>query len=496
MSMAAVKKLKIAMIASECVPYSKTGGLADVVGALPAALRRLGHEVIVILPKYSFIDYFRYGLQPFLNQVGVWMGNVEEWSSVHKGENDGVPVYFIESNKYFDRWGLYHDADFNDYQDNPRRFGFLTRAGLQLCRDMSFAPDIVHVHDWQTALAPAYLKIWHWNDPLLGKAASVLTIHNIAYQGVYHANHYNYLGLQPNNFTPDKFEDHGQINILKGGIFYADMVNTVSPSFAQETLTPEGGHGLALFLNNKGENYVGILNGADYSRWNPGTDELIPAHYSAHDLAGKQRCKHELQRRFLLDIAPDIPVIGVVSRLVEQKGLGLLAQVIERIVSNMLVQFVILGAGDKGLEYYFGPLPGRYPGKIGSYIGYNEELSHWIEAGSDFFAMPSLYEPCGLNQIYSLQYGTLPIVRATGGLDDTVQQYVEETGAGTGFKFWEPSAQALYYTVGWAVSTYFDRREHIYQMIRAAMAQDFSWEQSARQYEGLYRQAIANMRKI
>ena len=492
--MAANNKLKIAMIASECVPFSKTGGLADVVGALPAALRSLGHEVIVIIPKYSFIDYIRYGLQPFVNPMGVWMGNVEEWCSVHKGENDGVPVYFIESDKYFGRWGLYHDADFNDYQDNPRRFGFMTRAGLQLCRDMRFIPDIVHVHDWQTALASAYLKVWHWNDQTLSRAASVLTIHNIAYQGVYHASHFDYLGLQWNNFTPDKFEDHGQINILKGGIHYADMVNTVSPSFARETRTPTGGHGLAPLLNNKGENYVGILNGADYKSWNPGTDDLIPAHYSAHDLSGKQQCKHELQRRFLLDLAPDVPIIGIVSRLVGQKGLGLLAQVIESIVSNMQVQFVILGAGDKGLEYYFGPLPGRYPGKIGSYIGYNDELSHWIEAGCDFFLMPSLYEPCGLNQIYSLKYGTLPIVRATGGLDDTVQQYDEKTGAGTGFKFWEPSAQALYYSVGWAVSTYFDRRTHIQQMMRAAMAQDFSWEHSARQYEALYERAIANKR--
>ncbi len=427
--------------------------------------------------------------------LGVWMGNAEEWCAVHKADNHGVPVYFIESDKYFDRWGLYHDADMHDYLDNPRRFGFLTRAGLQLCRDIDFAPDIVHVHDWQTALAPAYLKIWHWNDPVLGHSASVLTMHNVAYQGVYPAGHYDYLGLQSNNFTADKFEDHGQINFLKGGVYYADMVNTVSPSFARETRTPEGGHGLAPFLTNKGENYLGILNGADYNSWNPATDEIIPARYTAQDLAGKSVCKQELQRRFLLDANPDIPVIGIVSRLAEQKGLGLLAGVIEGIVSNMLVQFVILGAGDKGLEYYYGPLPGRYPGRIGSYIGYNEELSHWIEAGADFFLMPSLYEPCGLNQLYSLKYGTLPIVRATGGLDDTVQQYDERAGKGTGFKFWEPSGGALYYTVGWAVSTYFDRRPHIEAMTRQAMAQDYSWEHSAHQYEELYLKAIANKQK-
>ncbi len=484
--------MKIVMIASECVPYAKTGGLADVVGALPKALNALGHEVIVVIPKYSFIDHKRFGLQPFLSPMGVWMGDSEEWCSVHYADNEGVPVYFIEANKYFDRSGLYHDAEFNDYLDNPRRFSFLTRAGLQLCRDSGFAPDIVHAHDWQTALAAAYLKIWHWNDAILGNAASVLTIHNVAYQGVYNARDYVYLGLQWGNFTPEKFEDHGQINFLKGGVHYSDIVNTVSPTYAQETRTPQGGYGLAPYLNNKGENYVGILNGADYTRWNPAEDLLIPARYSAKDLAGKAVCKRELQRRFLLDVKPEIAVAGVVSRLVSQKGLNLLAQTIERLVSNMLVQFVILGSGEKELEQFYGALPARYPGRVGSYIGYHEELSHWIEAGADLFVMPSLYEPCGLNQIYSLKYGTLPIVRATGGLDDTVRQYDERNGTGTGFKFWEPSAQALYYAIGWAISTYYDRKEHMQQMIQQAMAQDFSWDLSARQYVQLYQRAIAN----
>ena len=486
--------MKIVMIASECVPYAKTGGLADVVGALPKALCGLGHDVIVVMPKYSSIDSKRYGLQPFLNPMGVWMGATEEWCSVDYAENEGVPIYFIEVNKYFDRPGLYHDAEFNDYLDNPRRFGFLTRAGLQLCRDIHFVPDIVHAHDWQTALAAAYLKIWHWNDTVLGEAASVLTIHNVAYQGVYHAHDYDYLGLQWGNFTADRFEDHGQINFLKGGIYYADIVNTVSPKYAEETRTPQGGYGLAPYLNNKGENYLGILNGADYTRWNPAEDTLIPAQYSAKDLTGKAICKRELQQRFLLDIQPNIALIGVVSRLVGQKGLDLLAQAIEQIMNNMLVQFVILGSGEKELERFYGMLPSRYPGQIGSHIGYHEELSHWIEAGADFFAMPSIYEPCGLNQIYSLKYGTLPIVRATGGLDDTVQQYDERNGTGTGFKFWEPTVKALYYSVGWAISTYYDRKDHMLHMIQQAMVQDFSWELSAQQYMKLYQGAIANKR--
>ncbi|HRA67531.1 MAG TPA: glycogen/starch synthase, partial [Caldilinea sp.] len=361
-------KLKIVMISSEVVPFAKTGGLADVVGALPQVLQRMGHEVIVVMPRYGSIDGPRYGLRRHFDAMGVWMGNTQEWCSVDVADSDGVPVYFIESNKYFERAGLYHDENYNDYADNPQRFGFLTRAGLQLCQDLGFAPDIVHVHDWQTALAAAYLKIWHWNDPLLGGAASVLTIHNIAYQGKYGASNFDYLGLQWSNFTPDKFEDYGAVNFLKGGIAYADVVNTVSPTYANETRTPALGYGLAPYLNDRGEDYVGILNGVDYTQWNPAVDKLIPARYTVDDLTGKRICKAELQRRFQLDVNPNIPVIGVVSRLVAQKGLDLLAATIERIVSDMAVQFVILGSGDKALEGFYAGLPARYPGRIGSFI--------------------------------------------------------------------------------------------------------------------------------
>lgn len=487
--------LKIAFIASECVPYVKTGGLADVVGALPKTLRDLGHQPIIILPKYSTIDYLRHGVQPYLSPLGVWMGNIQEWAAVRTTNLEGVPVFFIELNKYFDRWGLYHDANFNDYQDNARRFGFFTRAALQLCHDMGFAADIIHVHDWHTAPGAAYLKIWHWNDAVLGGAASVLTIHNIAYQGVYNAESYEYLGLQQGNFTPNKFEDHGRVNFLKGGIYYADMVNTVSPTYANETRTPAGGYGLAPYLNNKGENYIGILNGADYTRWDPAVDRLIPARYTPDDLSGKVICKQELQKRMGLTIDPEIPIVGVVSRLAQQKGLDLLAQTIEGIVSSMQVQFVILGSGDKVLERFFDELPARYPGRIASYIGYHEELSHWIEAGADFFVMPSIYEPGGLNQIYSLRYGTLPIVRATGGLADTVQQYDEATGTGTGFIFWEASPRAIYYAIGWAVSTYYDRKHHLQLLRQSAMAQSFSWEDSAQKYLQTYTRAIDNKLK-
>jgi starch synthase len=486
-------KLNILMISPECVPFAKTGGLADVVGALPTALKKLGHNVRVVMPKYSFIDAQKHKIQPFMDSMGVWMGNTEEWCAVHKSEIEGdVPVYFIEFELYFNREGLYHDNEFNDYQDNPRRFAFLTRAALQLCKDTQFKPDIVHANDWQTGLASAYLKVWHWDDSILGDAASLLTIHNIAYQGVYPKSHYDYIGLQESNFTSHKLESHGHINFLKGGIYFSDMVNTVSPSYANETRTPDGGYGLAPYLNNKGDNYIGILNGVDYNQWSPETDKYIPAHYSASNLEGKKQCKKELQRRFNLDIVDDIPVIGIVSRFVSQKGLHIVADTIENIVNSMRVQFAVLGSGDKYLERFYRELHSKYSGKIGTYIGYSNELAHIIEAGSDFFLMPSLYEPCGLNQIYSLRYGTLPIVRRTGGLEDTVEQYNEYTGEGTGFKFWDANAHSIYYTIGWAVSTYYDRKHHMSKLIQNAMSKHFSWEDSAKKYVKAYQKAIKN----
>ena len=484
------QKLNIAMIASECVPFAKTGGLADVVGALPKALQDLGHNVIVILPKYSSIDAQKHGLRRSFDSIGVWMGNTQEWCAVDRTTVEGVPVYFIEHNLFFARDGLYHDADHNDFMDNARRFAFFSRAALQLCIDMRFQADIIHAHDWQTAPALAYLKIWHWNDPIIGRAAGVLTIHNIGYQGRYDAADFEYTGLQRSNFTPDKFEDHGMINFLKGGIFYADLTNTVSPTYAQETRTPEYAWGMAPYLNAKGERYIGILNGVDYAVWNPAVDRLIPARYSPSNMLGKEKCKRALQKRFLLETNPSIPLIGVISRLVTQKGLDLLAQVIEGAATNMAVQFAILGSGNKELEGFYRDLPARYPGRIGTYIGYDNERAHWIEAGADFFAMPSRYEPCGLNQIYSLKYGTLPIVHATGGLDDTVIQYNEQTGKGTGFKFWGLTPSALYNTIGWAVSTYYDRQSHMLDLVQSAMHQDFSWEQSAQEYVKAYHTAL------
>jgi|WetSurMetagenome_2_1015567.scaffolds.fasta_scaffold00017_23 starch synthase len=486
------RPLKILMIASEMVPFVKAGGLGDVVGSLSAELARMGHDVRVVIPRYSFLDLGARRVTTALPSMGVWMGGACEWCSAHSLDIEGgAQVYLIEHNLFFSREGIYHDHAMNDYDDNPRRFAFLARAALQLCVDIGFAPDVVHVNDWPTAPATAYLKTSHWDNPVLGKAASVLTIHNLAYQGVYGREHWRYMALGEKNFTQDKFESYGRINMLKGGISFADMVNTVSPAYARETTTPRGGFGLAPYLTEKGKSYCGILNGVDYGTWSPETDTLIPARYSAHNLAGKAACKRALQKEFLLKEDTSVVLLGVVGRMVFQKGFDLIAQCIEDVLNTMHVQIVVLGAGEGGIERYFGALPSRYPGRAGSFIGYNNRLAHLIEAGSDFFLMPSMHEPCGLNQMYSLRYGTLPVVRATGGLDDTVDNYDESTGNGTGFKFWEPSPRALYYTIGWAVSTYFDRKHHLSRLISSAMRQDFSWKRSAREYVGLYQKAIA-----
>lgn len=484
------EKKNILFVASESVPYAKSGGLADVVGALSKTLAENGHKVLVVMPYYADIpaDLVRSEEAPF--SMNVWMGNTEEWCLVHpKKINKNLSYYFIDFQKYFFRDGMYHNRAMQDYMDNPKRFAFLSQAAMYLCRTLQIRIDIVHAHDWQASPALAYLKTHHWNDTLLGGAAGVLTIHNIGYQGKYPKNDYAYLGFRNEDFNQYVFEDYGGINLLKGGIHFADVVNTVSPAYANETLTHEYSCGLDEPLRSKGENYVGILNGVDYSEWDPSNDTLIPKQYSVKDIKGKSACKSTLRETFDLD-NNDAPIIGIVSRMAEQKGLHLLANCIEAILMNMHVQFAILGSGDKTLESYFASLPDKYPGKIGVRIGYNNSLAHLIEAGADFFIMPSLYEPCGLNQIYSLRYGTLPIVRATGGLDDTVEQYEEESGEGTGFKFFDADERAIYNTVGWAVSTWYDRPSHYKAMQKRAMMKSFSWEDSAARYEVAYDKAI------
>ena len=480
--------MNILIVSSEMTPFAKTGGLADVVGALPAALQAQGHTVWVVMPKYGRIDTSKFGIEAYHGPMGVWMGGNQEWCSVHRTLLDDVPVHFIEHSEYFDRSGLYNDQNNQDYSDNPRRFGFLSKAALQLCIDKGFKPDVVHANDWQTALLPAYLKTWDWKGTVLEDAASLLTIHNMAYQGVCSKSHYDYLGLSWESFHSGAFESLGSVNMLKGGIFYADCVNTVSPTYARETCADQG-HGLEANLSAKGDRYFGILNGVDYSVWNPVTDPYLPYNYTAEFPAGKVLCKQAVQRTFGLRQDDNVALLGTVGRLADQKGLNLLADALEGLLNTMHVQVVLLGSGDKHLEHRFGELSHRYQGRFGTYFGFSEQLAHLIEAGSDFFLMPSLFEPCGLNQLYSLRYGTLPIVRSVGGLNDTVENYQEDSGLGTGFKFYDFNPDALYGTIGWAVSTYYDRPHHIKKMREAAMSRRFTWEMSAIHYQKAYQVA-------
>ncbi len=482
--------MNIVMIASECVPFIKTGGLADVVGALPESLADSGNELSVIIPLYSKIDKLRYRIKPYIENLCTRNGNEEFWFSVSISEQSGVKFFFIEYERYFHRYGLYNDENFNDYNDNPERFSFFCKAALQFLKDADIRPDIIHAHDWQASLALAYLKTSFLDSSFFENTAGILTIHNIAYQGKYHGDKFETLGIPWNYFISDIFEDFGGINILKAGIHFADIVTTVSPTYAKETLYTDISYGISHYLHLKGENYIGILNGVDYNVWSPEKDKYIETKFSAKKIEGKKLCKQMLQKELGLNEDDSVPLFGVIGRFTEQKGLDVLADAVIPILENMNIQIAILGSGEKYLEHFYGTLPRRYNKKAASFIGYHDKLAHMIEAGSDFFIMPSRFEPCGLNQIYSLKYGTLPIVRATGGLEDTVVQYDEKKGTGTGFKFYDLNSSALYYTIGWAVSTWYDRYLHIDKMRKQAMKTDFSWKKSASHYIELYQKAL------
>jgi len=481
--------LNILFISSEVAPYAKSGGLADVSGALPKYLKAKGANVKVILPLYSKINREKYHIEPLFKGSCVKMGNCEEFYSVHHTDYPtGVDVYFIEFNKYFDRAGYYNDAG-GEYKDNAFRYAFLSRASLQLAKDLNFKPDIVHVQDWQTCFVPYYLKTM--NDDFFKNTKSVLTIHNIGYQGIFEPDVLEYAGISPYDFNSDAFEGFGKTNLIKGGIRYADKINTVSPTYAREIMGPVGSNGMDRYLNARYNDVSGIINGIDLDAWNPKTDKALVKNYDVNSFKeGKLANKKAVQKKLYLYEDGNPPLLSFIARFADQKGIHMLAQTVERIMDNMYCQIAIIGSGEKWAESFFGNLRFKYPYRFGAYIGYNEDIAHLLEAGSDVFLMPSIYEPCGLNQMYSQIYGTLPVVRATGGLDDTVVNYDERNGTGTGFKFWEIGADPFYYTVGWAVSTYFDRRDHFDNMIRESMKQDYSWDSSTKKYLQLYKQAL------
>jgi starch synthase len=465
---------RILMVASEATPFAKSGGLADVVGALPAELVKLGHEVAVVMPRYRRIAWEK--TESAFDNMVVYAGSTPYRVDIRKAVHNGVQFFFVEAPYFFDRNGLYDDGG-REYGDNHRRFAVLSLAALGVAQTV-FPCDILHCHDWQAAMVPIYKADQQHGNPIFDHVRTVLTLHNLGYQGRYGKECFWDLGLNGGWFSPDKLEFHGDLDILKGGLAMADWLTTVSPTYAREIQTMEGGFGLDSVLRLRSNTLTGILNGVDYDEWNPSTDKLIPANYSTANLVGKRACKLQLLSEFKLPADnPDWPLIGIVSRFVNQKGFDLIAG-LAPLLEESDFQMVVLGSGEWRYEQLFNEWQRKFPAKVGVWIGYNNALAHKIEAGSDMFLMPSLYEPCGLNQIYSLKYGTVPVVRATGGLDDTIQE-------DTGFKFSWYSTGALYDCLRAALGAYRNRDAWKARMVRG-MNKDFSWAVSAEAYSDLY----------
>jgi starch synthase len=485
--------MRIVFAASECAPFSKTGGLADVVAALPAELVRLGHEVTVYLPLYAVTRPHLSGKPTYaIRSLTIPFPHSNRFAGVvDGGRRAGVQYYFIECAELFDRPGLYTTPK-GDYPDNAERFGFFCRAVIEAAKQLG-VPQIFHVHDWQTALLPIYLRTVYAADPALTNSASVLTIHNAGYQGWFPPQTTEQLLLPWEIFTADGVEQFDAFNFLKGGIVYADLLTTVSRKYAEEIQTPEFGEKLDGVLRDRSADLRGVLNGVDYALWNPATDRHLAARYTPEDLAGKQACRADMLRAMGMEhVRPETAIIGIVSRFARQKGFDLLEQIASQLVDRD-VAVLALGSGEAHLERFFLDWAYWNKEKVAVKIGYNEALAHKIEAGADMFLMPSHYEPCGLNQIYSLKYGTPPIVRATGGLDDTIAEWRLEQGTGTGFKFQGYSSVELLAAVDRALAAFRDQAGWR-RLMRNGMACEFGWEQPAREYAALYAEAAARRR--
>jgi starch synthase len=475
--------MKILFVASEGLPYSKTGGLADVIEGLPRALREMGHEIVVLLPRYRGNK----ASSVLVSSVTIALSNQLRFPAFVEGKGvDGVRYVFVDDPEFFDRAQLYGDRN-GDYPDNAERFAEFSRAAIEFVKRV-WLPDVIHCHDWQAALVPLLLRTQHANDPAVRSLPSVLTIHNLAYQGVFPRTALDSIGLPPQLFTMDSLEFYGRVNYLKGGLIYADYLTTVSRRYAREIQTPEYGAGLEGVIRNRGERLVGILNGVDYAIWSPEADSHIAQNYSVHNMVGKKACKKDVLAHFKLpDEAIDRPLLGIISRFVDQKGFDLIAEIAEQLVREN-VSMIALGTGQPVYEKMLRAFAEKHPDKVAVKVGFDNGLAHKIEAGADIFLMPSRFEPCGLNQIYSLRYGAVPVVRATGGLDDTVQNYDGETAQGTGFKFEEYSGTQLLDAIRRALVTIRDPK--VWQTIQSnGMTKDFSWKTAAASYVTLYEAA-------
>lgn len=481
--------MRIAFVTPEAFPFVKTGGLADVSYSLPGALSKRGHDVRLVLPRYYRVDKSRFNLTAAGSPLGVPFGSGEKWAALFRSHFiPGVETCFIEHDEYYGRDRIYDDG-YTAYSDNAERFVFFSRAVMQALKAIGFAPDIIHCNDWQTGLVPVLRRELYGADPFYRKTATVFTVHNVGYQGVFDRSALSLAQLGGHVFVEEGLEFFGQVNFLKAGVNYADMVTTVSRRYALEIQREEFGYNLAGVFRKAAPRLAGVTNGVDFDKWNPATDTFIPARYSEHDLTGKSFCKGNLQREMGITLDPDVPLIGIITRLTHQKGVDVLADALEMLFAKRRCQFVILGSGEDWLVQRYQDLQRRYPERVGVYWGYDERLSHLFEAGLDIFVMPSRYEPCGLNQMYSMKYGTIPVVRSTGGLDDTVTAWDGTEGTGNGFKFDDLTPEAVAIVLAGVLDAYGDRRAWR-RLQRNAMAFNYSWDDAVREYEEVYRRAL------
>ncbi len=486
--------VNILLATSEAVPYAKTGGLADVCGTLPSELAQLGHRPVLVLPAYRRALWCGVPIEPMGIDFIVPIGSKTVTGHLLQSKLPGgeVPVYLIQQDQYYDRAELYREKD-KDYVDNCERFVFFCRAVLELIRLLELNVDLLHANDWQTGLIPAYLKLEYRNLPRYRKIATLFTIHNLAYQGSFW--HWDMLltGLDWGHFNWREMEFYGKLNLMKTGLIFADSLNTVSRRYAEEIQTPEFGFGLQSVLQHRRGVLTGILNGVNRKEWDPATDRFLAANYSVETVdQGKPICKAALQEKFGLPRRADVPVVGVIGRIAHQKGFDLVASILPKWAESQDVQWVILGTGDSTLEERFRRLAAQYPQKVAVRIDFCDDSAHVIEAGADMFLMPSRFEPCGLNQMYSLLYGSVPIVRETGGLADTIVDTNERTlveRTANGFSFTQDNAAALNETLHRACAAY-ARRDVWRQLVETGMRQDWSWQRSARQYAALYEETI------
>lgn len=480
--------MQIVFAASEAAPFAKSGGLADVVDALPREIAKLGHQVSVFLPLYASVrPQLEKELNYAIRSITIPFPHGNRFAGiVDGGERDAVRYYFVDCPEFFDRQGLYGNNG-DTYDDNAERFGLFCRAVLEATKVLG-VPDVFHAHDWQAALLPVLLRTVYSADPLLKNAACVLTIHNASYQGWFPPTTTDHLLLPWELFTYDKLEQYNTFNFLKGGVVYSDLITTGSSKYAEEIQTPEFGNGLDGALRERSSDLRGILNGVDYTQWDPATDGNLAAHYNPLDLSGKRDCRKDLLHAFGLDVPDQTPVIGICSRFASQKGFDLLEQIAGRLAERD-VAVVALGTGEPYYEKYFKDFAFANAGRFSVQIRYDDAMAHKIEAGSDIFLMPSRFEPCGLNQIYSMKYGTIPVVRATGGLDDTVEDWNPAENSGTGFKFHEYGPQALLDAIDRALAAFCDKNQWK-RLMENGMSKNFSWDKPAGEYAEVYEEAV------